>query len=515
MSECETHEKFRLRQRSALFLMVLVTTIAAVLRIYELGTESIWLDEATSVVRAQTRLPKMVSYLASRDVHPPLYFAILHLWTRAFGMSESSVRSISVLAGILAVPVIFGLASRLFDPETGLFSALLLAISQFHIEFSQEARSNALLMLLTLFLMYSLIRALKTRRTRYFIANAVVGTLLAYTHYFGLLMIVVQNLYFLLGWNRHKRMLTQWILGQGSVVIVYVPWLWAILSQIAARSHQGVGLHAMPPTMGALVAIVRDFNGTTVSSWPFLEALMLLLTLLGVFTVGQRRGRFEWRHPLSSAESFMYVVSLKKLEHVLLLILWFLVPILLTFTFSHFISVLEIRSFIILLPAILMLAARGIRNIRPRSMQTLILLVLIFTNTYELLRSDQYGYFGVTNKEQWREVAQFVDTNAQPGDVVLFEAPYVQKPFDYYSQITDNVLPRQPGFLRGESKLNDTLENLLPLVAEHRRVWLISSHSRDTDGSIQKTLRESYIEVYQQQYVGIDLALFEVDGGED
>lgn len=495
-------------RRNTLLLLALIAAAGATLRVCELGRESIWLDEATSIARAQTSLPTMVSVLASEDVHPPLYFTLLHLWIRVFGTSESSVRLISVIAGVLAVPVIFELASRLFDAETGLFSALLLAVSRFHVELSQEARSNAVLMLLTLSLIYTLVRALRTRDTRYFIANAAVSILLVYTHYFGLLIVVVQNLYFSLGWSRYKQVLSQWILSQGAVAVAYSPWLWAALSQVMARK-QGVGAHAMAPTMATLIAIVREFNGITVSSWPFLEALVVLLVVLGMFMVTQRRGRFEWRAPLRSAESYTYLVSLEKLEHVLLLTLWLLVPILFTFALSRLIPVLETRSFIVVLPAMLILAGKGIRNIRPRSVQALVVVVLLLART-----NDFRGYFGVVNKEQWREVASYVDANARAGDLILFNAPFTQEPFDYYAQTPDHILLRQP-FLPGNPNTDESVvEKLRPLVAGHRRFWLILSHSRDPDELTKRTLSESYSQVDEQQYLGINLSLFEVDDGQ-
>src|ERR1700757_5451889 len=106
-------------KRIVLVVLVLVLISGAALRIVKLGSESLWLDEAYSIYTSQESLPAIVQE-TSKDVHPPLYYFVLHYWIRSFGISEFAVRFLSVIFGVMAIAAIYKLASTLFDPMTGL-----------------------------------------------------------------------------------------------------------------------------------------------------------------------------------------------------------------------------------------------------------------------------------------------------------------------------------------------------------------------------------------------------------
>ena len=133
-----------------------IVLIGAFLRVYHLGTQSIWLDEAFSVALAKMTLPQMVQATAA-DVHPPFYYFLLHYWIIVFGTSESAVRLLSALFGILAIPMIYVVGRRLFNKEVGLVGALILALSSFNVYYSQETRMYSLMALLALLSMVLLL----------------------------------------------------------------------------------------------------------------------------------------------------------------------------------------------------------------------------------------------------------------------------------------------------------------------------------------------------------------------
>ena len=114
-----------------------IVLIGAFLRVYHLGTQSIWFDEAYSVGLSSLSVPQIVQ-AAAADVQPPLYYLLLHYWMMAFGTSESAVRLLSVLFGVLAIPMIYVVGRQLFNKEVGLVAALILALSSFNIYYSQE-----------------------------------------------------------------------------------------------------------------------------------------------------------------------------------------------------------------------------------------------------------------------------------------------------------------------------------------------------------------------------------------
>lgn len=129
-------------------LLVLVTLLAGGLRFYKLGEWSFWGDEYITVRKAidifgggVTRLsPSMLS---------------THVVLGKLGVTEWNARLVSASVGVISVPILFWLVKRLFNSYAALIAALLLAVSPWHIYWSQNARFyTTLLLFFTLALLF-------------------------------------------------------------------------------------------------------------------------------------------------------------------------------------------------------------------------------------------------------------------------------------------------------------------------------------------------------------------------
>lgn len=120
-------------------LLLLILALASFLRIYDLGAESIWLDEAHSATVSSQDFASVIAGAASGQ-HPPLYFVTPHSWINLFGSSEVSLRAMSAMFGILSVLIIYWVRCVLFKRRVSLISSLLSSISLFHIRYSQKIR---------------------------------------------------------------------------------------------------------------------------------------------------------------------------------------------------------------------------------------------------------------------------------------------------------------------------------------------------------------------------------------
>lgn len=118
-----------------------------------------------------------------------------------------------------------------------------------------------------------------------------------------------------------------------------------------------------------------------------------------------------------------------------------------------------------------------------------------------------WGYYTKIDKEQWRDVASYIDANAKNGDLLLFNASYCQPVFDYYSKRTD--LFKKPFPNGGRNVDEEVIKELAPTVEGHKEVWIILAHSGDKKELIARKLIETYNLSYQREYVGIKMALFE------
>ncbi len=132
--------RFSSRQRFALALMFL---LAFVLRLYRLGADSLWYDETVSALLASKPLAAMWAHTAG-DIHPPLYYALLHFWTLASGQSEFAYAFFSVCFSMATIPLIAYLGLRLYGSRTGVLAAFLFAVSPFSIWYAQEVRMYTL-----------------------------------------------------------------------------------------------------------------------------------------------------------------------------------------------------------------------------------------------------------------------------------------------------------------------------------------------------------------------------------
>ncbi len=130
--------------RSSRHLQVLIglTIAGLLLRFYNLGGNSLWLDEASTLMFARQSLAGIWESTAGGEFNPPLFYWLEHAML-FFGESEFVLRLLPALLGVLTIPVVYFIGKEFRDQNVGLIAAALLAFSPFHIYYSQEARAYA------------------------------------------------------------------------------------------------------------------------------------------------------------------------------------------------------------------------------------------------------------------------------------------------------------------------------------------------------------------------------------
>ncbi|MBK8798083.1 MAG: hypothetical protein IPM07_17895 [Anaerolineales bacterium] len=215
---------------------VLLLIVAGVgLRALRLAWQPLWWDEGYSVYFATEPLARMFD-LTAHDIHPPLYYLLLHGWIAWWGSPQPLVdRSLSVLFGAAALPLQAWLAGRLFPGRRRLLivAVLLLAVNPMHLLYSQEVR------------MYGLGMALSTAGTAFFwiwqrrlaasagwrgwlwpaLGYTVVMTAGLYTLYYFAFLLAGHLLWAALVYRRALRRLAVIVVGQAVIVVLYLPWL--------------------------------------------------------------------------------------------------------------------------------------------------------------------------------------------------------------------------------------------------------------------------------------------------
>jgi mannosyltransferase len=477
-----------------ILLLLVILFLGLFLRIYNLGNESIWLDEATSIKFANLNLFKIVEETSQNDTHPPLYYIVLHYWINLFGDSEFSTRFPSVIFGFLAIFMIYKIGSLIFDKEAGILSSLILALSVFHIHYSQEVRMYSLMTLLTLLSMYFFIRLLKERSFIVSVCYLLSSILLIYTHSYGLFIIIAQNIYiltlFLLSEDVYRLSFKRWIFMQFILVGLFTPWMIILIKQIL-RVESGLQLTwVQVPSIRSIKSTIFTYSGSAL-----LFLCFLILSPFSMITYEKIRGSIDWKNLFKSIETYKWNIGLLNANRIYLLLVWLLTPIILPFIVSQVSAPIYSSRFTIgaSLPFYL-LVARGIENIDYKYLKLSIISIIIVGSLV-----NAWEYYTEVHKEQWRDVAGYIGTNTERGDLLLFNPGFIQRPFDYYSKRTDIHKKAFPEKTRDVDKEN--IKQLKPSVEGYNRVWLILAYSKDDKGMIKKTLSESYNLSYYKEYV--------------
>lgn len=478
-------------------ILLAILSLSLFLRIYDLASESLWFDEGDAIRVAHLNLPKIVE-VHSQGNHAPLYYFILHYWINLFGDSEFSTRFLSVIFGFFAIFMIYKVGSLIFDKEVGILSSLILGLSVFHIHYSQEVKMYSLMPLLTLLSIYFFIKLLEEKSLITSSGYILSSILLMYTHVYGLFIIMGQNIYlvalFLLSKELYKLNFGRWILLQAILVALFAPWIRILIGQISVVQN---GFWIPVPSMLTILrtffvysegSVLLFFLFITLSYITIITSFPISFTILKVF--------YEKPNP----------------NKINLLLAWLLTPIVFPFIISQFSQPIYFSRYTIGASlAFYLLVAYGIRNIKYTYVKLVIITIVIVFSLVNV-----WGYYTEVNKEQWRNVANYIDTNAQPGDLLLFSPGYCQTMiFDYYSKRTDLI--KKP-FIQGtfmdvvgRKVRDDELTKELKLNVEgYNRVWVVVWQGFDCKGLIKKTLSESYNLLYDKKYVGpVTVHLFE------
>src|SRR5689334_21611614 len=210
-----------------------VTVAAAFLRFYAIGRQGFWYDEATTAWLVRATPAQMLAQLPHTESTPPLYYLLAWGWVRLFGDTQTGLRSLSALAGVITVPVAFAAARELAGRRVALLAAGLVAVNPLLIWYSQDARSYSLLMLATAVSLWLFARARSDPGSGRFVAWAVASTAALCVHYFAIFLVAPEAILLL----RERRVRTRWRLGSLAIVAIPTLALFVLARTQSARTY--------------------------------------------------------------------------------------------------------------------------------------------------------------------------------------------------------------------------------------------------------------------------------------
>ena len=263
------------REGWALLALLAIMFLGAVLRFYGLGFQSLWGGELASWDFGGQDTTSQVVQDGSQ---PPFYFLILHFARWVFGDSEWALRLPSAIAGWLCIPAIYLLGKKLYSEREGIIAALLVAVLWPTVYYSQEARPHALLILLSILTAYfwwDLMQSLRYRGElpgREAACYIVCAVLCAYTHYFGLLLVMLQAAALAaLALDRLRKVALLYV----PVTLAYLPWLFGMVTQFRDGALAGHGQPTLQAVPDSFLFLFGRSDILALGAWSLLCFLLL------------------------------------------------------------------------------------------------------------------------------------------------------------------------------------------------------------------------------------------------
>jgi 4-amino-4-deoxy-L-arabinose transferase-like glycosyltransferase len=206
-----------------------VALLGGLLRFYGYDRLSLWLDEGFTVMFSRLPWDQVLGLRGAYDPHPPLYYALVKLLSQV-APEVSAGRLLSVVAGILTIPVVYALGRKLFTPWAGLVASVALALSPLHVWYSQEARQYAVAFLLVALSYYALLSFYHEPRWGWALLYGASTLASMYIDYSPLYALLPQFAILALVLRRQGRRALPLFASGALAVVGYLPWVPQLLA---------------------------------------------------------------------------------------------------------------------------------------------------------------------------------------------------------------------------------------------------------------------------------------------
>jgi len=480
-------------------LLLALLLLAFGVRVYHLEEHNIWGDEAYSITVAGWPLPQMVT--GSADTHPPLHYILLSFMMRLAGRTPFAIRFLSVMSGMLVVPLLYRLAKEVGGKAVGLWAAAASTVSPFLVYYAQEARMYELALVGATGSLVTFVLLDKQQRTDQAPPPILWGlyglsSLTAvYSHYYAFAVLLAEGV-FAVGMamgtgerrNRQMRHLGPWLATWGAMALGFAPWLLVHSHFLEGKASARFGEWTLAKFIEISERTLIAYGiGTTVSAtehwwgWGMIGLAVGGLVGLSIRPGGRR-----------------YALLLALVSATGILFAWAANPVM-PFFWERYLLVCA--------PPFLVLVAAGLAALK-HIWRLAPILGATFVLTASGLSLQHYYFDPQYAKGGYGHLMADLSAEAQKGDLVLLNNPLQASLFDYYHP---EGLPAK--FLPRDALLTDEKsDRLLQRVTRgYRRVWLVefgNPQEYDPEHRARAWLGHHGSWGFYQSYPGVSLSLF-------
>ncbi len=426
--------KFHISNNLALFGITMAGTL---FRLWHLTAISLWHDEAFSALLIKYSWSEMMTRIGL-DVHPPMYYIFLRVWSYVFGTSLFSLRGMSVLFGVGAIIATYFFVNYIFNNhKAGLVAAALIAVNPFQVQYVTEARMYTMGAFFAIVAAFALSAALRNQTLYYAtVANEILraqlkkrflklyalfvlfSAILIYTHYYLLFMVVALGTYALL-YNiiTYKTQLKRytWTILSGLLIgVSFLPWLKVFIFQF---KQVGAGYWIPPMDIWSIPSTLHDLLLRFPNPTHWASAIVAIFTLFIVI-------RFIWKQK----ETEKWLVLAGFLAPFVGAILFLLLAKLQ----GNSSSVYLVRYFIFCSSFYLMIIAVYLSNFRIKRVGLMLVGILVAVNIFSIW--NYWNELQIQTKPGMAKAAEFLTANVEPSHKIFVGSSFEFFNYKYYNE---------------------------------------------------------------------------------
>jgi uncharacterized membrane protein len=268
--------------KNKLLIFFLIFAIGTVFYLFKIGFSDLWSDEIYTKSMLGGSLSDFFAKFKN-DLHPPLYYLGLRLFTGLFGLNAISLRLFSVLGVLSTILLGYFAGQRVFGKQGALYFCLMLISVPMLAAYSHQARMYTWAAFsVTGVFIYSYL-FMRTGKNRDLVLLFVFTVLAMYTHYYSMAAAFVANMFVFLHLLLTKN--KKWLPHLFSLLlatIFFLPWLFMFIIQVKKVQH---AFWAPEVSLGAIIycfaiPFTEQFWTTNYSI-----SLTILIYSLVVFTI--------------------------------------------------------------------------------------------------------------------------------------------------------------------------------------------------------------------------------------
>lgn len=505
-------------------ILLAVVALGAALRLYLLGSASLWYDEGASLFLRRYADLHGSLLDQSKTTEAPLMAIFARVWYGGLGdllglprISEASdffIRLLPCLFSIAAIPMLFLAARRLTGSAlAALIAAFLFAISPYHIYYAQEFRIYSFFTLAGLFGLYAMARALEEDDLRWWAAMAASFVVLIYAHFVAVFYIFTFSVAYVLTAPRFWPRIVRWTVWNFAALLLMVPAIYlAHGMDVITRTLKYAWMP--PPTVQTLVLTVKNWFAGYALVPAYYWALLLFAGLCFALGVAALCARGRWAQAV-------WIAVLTALPLVLGYLRW---------NYGDF-SFYEHRIFTLSGAIVLIGVGMGLTSF-PGRYSGMLGLALFTVLTAPCLRAyyqrdlhpvEEHRY-GIWDKVGLRGAAAYLESQLQPGDLVGHLSHFTMySMFHYLPEARHLRLGAYPEEARvfTETMGNPAMieaHGLMPVFAPSvlggvKRVWLLETHGttfeyKPTSSQLLAWFKAQWQEMERHEFDGLTLYCF-------